>query len=84
MLNGNCARGKRCCNSARLGEKLRTVRQRQGWTLRELAEQLGLATHGYVGDLESGRRLPSLELALKIADMFGISVDQLARDELDV
>ena len=68
----------------RFGEKLRTLRQRHKWSMRELAEQLGLATHGYVGDLESGRRQPSLELTLKIADLFGVSLDQLARDDLEV
>ena len=68
----------------RFGEKLRTLRQRHSMTMRELADRLGLLTHGYVGDLESGRRQPSLELALKIADIFGVSVDQPARDELDI
>ena len=68
----------------RFGEKLRTLRQRQQLSMRELAEKLGLATHGYIGDLESGRRQPSLELTLKIANLFGVSLDQLARDELDV
>jgi len=66
------------------GEKLRTLRKQRGLTLRELAEALGFATHGYLGDLESGRRKPSLELALKIADSFGVPVEQLARDELDL
>ncbi len=28
-----------------------------------------------------GRKHPSLELAVKIADLFGVSLDQLARDE---
>jgi len=34
--------------------------------------------------LESGRAKPSLELALTIADFFGVSVDLLARDELEL
>jgi transcriptional regulator with XRE-family HTH domain len=68
----------------RFGEKFRTLRRRHGLTMRDLADRLGLATHGYVGDLESGRRQPSLELALKIADIFGVSVDHLARDDLDI
>jgi len=53
-------------------------------TMRDLAEKLGLGTHGYIGDLESGRRQPSLELALQIAELFGVTVDQLAKDELEV
>jgi transcriptional regulator with XRE-family HTH domain len=68
----------------RFGEKLRTLRQQRGLTMRELADDLGLATHGYIGDLESGRRQPSLELTIKIADFFGVSLDQLARDEVEL
>lgn len=68
----------------RFGEKLRRLRQRRGLTLRELADALGFRSHGFVGDLESGRKHPSLELAVQIADFFGVSVDQLARDELEV
>lgn len=66
------------------GEKLRVLRQRHGMTMRELAEKLGLSTHGYIGDLESGRRQPSLDLAVRIADLFGVTVDQLARDDLGI
>ena len=68
----------------RFGEKLRTLRQRRGLTMRALAKELGFTTHGYLGDLESGRAKPSLELALTIADFFGVSVDLLARDEVEL
>jgi transcriptional regulator with XRE-family HTH domain len=68
----------------RFGEKLRTLRKRRGMTLRELANQLGFRSHGYMGDLERGRKKPSLELAIKMADLFELSLDQLARDELEV
>lgn len=68
----------------RFGEKLRTLRKQHNLTMRELADKLGLSTHGYIGDLESGRRQPSLELAVKIADFFGVTVDQLARDEIEL
>ena len=68
----------------RFGEKLHMLRKQRGLTLRELAKALGFATHGYMGDLESGRAKPSLELAVKIAVFFGVSVDQLARDDLEI
>jgi len=68
----------------RFGEKLRTLRGRRGLTMRELADALGFRSHGYIGDLESGRKHPSLDLAVKIADFFDVSLDQLARDELDI
>ena len=52
--------------------------------MRFLAKELGFATHGYLGDLESGRAKPSLELALTIADFFDVSVDALSRDEVEL
>lgn len=68
----------------RFGEKLRTLRQRHGMTMRELADALGFKSHGFIGDLESGRKHPSLDLAVVLADYFGVTVDQLARDELEI
>jgi transcriptional regulator with XRE-family HTH domain len=68
----------------RFGETLRMPRQRRDLTMRDLADALGYKSHGFIGDLESGRKHPSLELAIVIADYFDVSVDQLARDELDV
>ncbi|NNJ10285.1 helix-turn-helix transcriptional regulator [Chloroflexales bacterium ZM16-3] len=68
----------------RFGEKLRTLRQQRGMTMRDMADALGFKSHGFVSDLESGRKHPSLELAIKIADYFGVALDQLARDELEV
>jgi transcriptional regulator with XRE-family HTH domain len=68
----------------RFGEKLRVLRQRRGMTMREVAEALGFRSHGFIGDLESGRKHPSLELAVRIADFFGVSLDQLARDDVEL
>jgi putative transcriptional regulator len=68
----------------RFGEKLRTLRERHGMSLRDLAEALGYPSHGYIGNLESGRRKPSLEMAFKIAKLFNVSVEQLADDELEL
>jgi transcriptional regulator with XRE-family HTH domain len=69
---------------ARFGEKLRLLRHQRGMTLRELADALGFRSHGFVGDLESGRKYPSLDLAVRIADFFGVPLDRLARDNLDL
>jgi transcriptional regulator with XRE-family HTH domain len=66
---------------SRFGEKLRHLRRKRGITMRELADALGFQSHGFIGDLESGRKYPSLELAVKVADYFGVTVDQLARDD---
>lgn len=68
----------------RFGEKLRALREQRGLSMRQLAEALGFQTHSFIGHLESGRKHPSLELAVKIADYFGVTVDQLARDDVDL
>ena len=68
----------------RFGEKLRTLRKRNGLTLRQLAAMLGHSSHSYVTNLERGERKPSAEMALKIADLFEVTTDQLLRDELEV
>lgn len=68
----------------RFGEKVRTLRIRAGLTLRELAQALGYSSYSYISDIETGRTVPRIEFMLKIADYFHVSLDQLARDELDI
>ena len=48
----------------------------KGWTQKELAEQLNLAT-GTVQQYELGKRSPSLETLQKIAKLFDVSMDDL-------
>jgi transcriptional regulator with XRE-family HTH domain len=69
---------------SRFGAKLRFLRQQRGLTMRALADGLGFQSHGFIGDLESGRKYPSLTLAVQVADYFQVTVDQLARDEVDL
>jgi transcriptional regulator with XRE-family HTH domain len=61
----------------RLGRTLRMLRRERGWGQTELARQLGLARRGYISNLESGRKLPSIDLVMVIADLFGITTDDL-------
>ena len=66
----------------RFGEKLRQLRIQQGLTLKELAEGLGYKTHAYISELESGKKLPTAGLVLRVARFFDVSTDQLLKDEL--
>jgi DNA-binding XRE family transcriptional regulator len=66
------------------GTKLRALRQQHSWGQTELARQLGLARRGYISNLEAGRKMPSLELVVTIADLFGVTTDTLLRDELSL
>ncbi len=67
----------------RLPEKIRTLRERQGLSQGELANQVGVSrTH--INKLESGSKSPSTKLMLKLADVFGTTIDALMRDEIDL
>jgi transcriptional regulator with XRE-family HTH domain len=66
------------------GEKLRTLRTSRGLTLQQLAVDLGLSAHGYLSELENGKKLPTVELTLKVARLFDVTTDELLKDEIDL
>ena len=68
----------------RFGEKLRILRTQQGLSLKALALKLGLSAHGYISELESGKKKPTAEFVLNAARLFDVSTDQLLKDELDL
>jgi transcriptional regulator with XRE-family HTH domain len=65
-----------------LGEKLRHLRRYYRLTQTDVAQRLSLATHSHISQLETGNKTPSLSLVLKIADLFGITTDELLRDTI--
>ena len=71
-------------NLLRFGEKLRTLRNRRGLTLAQLADQLGYKAHGHLSEIESGKKSPTVGLALKVARLFDVSTDALLKDELEI
>lgn len=68
----------------RFGEKLRTLRQWKGMSVRTLTSALGYTGHGYIYDIELGKKRPNVELVLRVADLFAVTTDQLLRDGLEV
>ncbi len=66
------------------GAKLRMLRRAQGMTQVNLARMLGLDSHAHVTNIEAGRRLPSLDLVLRVADYFQLPVDALVDDTIAV
>ena len=68
----------------RFGEKVRRLRQRHGLTQKALADALGLASFSYLNEIEHGHKTPHPILIVKIADVFGVTADQLMRDEVEV
>jgi len=68
----------------RFGEKLRALRLQRGLTLKELAGELGLTAHGYISELEAGKKMPTAEFVLNVARLFKVTTDELLKDDLDV
>ncbi|NJN68600.1 MAG: helix-turn-helix transcriptional regulator [Chloroflexaceae bacterium] len=70
----------------RFGEKMRTLRERRNMTIRELAVALGYPAenNSYISMVEMGKRVPKAEFMLKVADLFGVTMDQLTRDDQEV
>jgi len=59
-----------------LAERIRMLREAKGWTQEQFAERAAMQ-RSYLGDLELGRRNPSVRTLVKVANAFGISVPEL-------
>jgi transcriptional regulator with XRE-family HTH domain len=68
----------------RFGEKLRALRKQRGLTMNELAPELGFTSQSYLSEIETGKKKPSIDLIIRIARYFDVSLDQLMLDELDL
>ena len=66
------------------GQKLRELRLVHNLTQTELAHVLGLTTHSHIANVEAGRRTPSLELVLLVANYFQVSVNALVDDTASI
>lgn len=69
------------------GSTLKTLRLREGMTQAQLAQKLGL-TKSVISAYETGLRLPSYDILIHIAKIFGVSTDYLLgleqRKEIDL
>ena len=59
-----------------LGKRIRSERMRIGLTQDEFAEKLNIST-SYYARIESGIRMPSLELVIQIVELTNYSLDCL-------
>jgi len=67
----------------RIGEKLYFLRTQQGLTTRQLAEHLG-TSNAQISRIENGLRQPTGDLILKMAQFFGVQLEKLMIDELEL
>ena len=63
------------------GSRLRETRTQKGYTLRSLAQKVGTSTV-YLGEIERGLKMPSLNSFIKIVEALNVSADYLLRNEL--
>ncbi|NLB69547.1 MAG: helix-turn-helix domain-containing protein [Lentisphaerae bacterium] len=63
-------------NKIRIGKNIRLLRRRAHLSQGELAEKLGIR-QSPLSNLERGKHLPSTQVLLKIAEVFGVTVDQI-------
>ena len=59
-----------------LGSRLKNVRVKAGWTLRELARQAGVSP-SFVSQIENGKSQPSVATLYEFAQLLNVSIDQL-------
>ena len=64
-----------------LGKKLRQARKRKGYTQYALAEIADIGDV-YLGEIERGKKMPSLNIFIKLVEALDISADYILRDEL--
>ncbi|WP_026583392.1 helix-turn-helix domain-containing protein [Bacillus sp. J33] len=62
------------------GEKLRNERKNKGWSQEELAEKLFVSRQS-VSKWENGQNYPSIEIIIKVSDLFGLTIDELLRSD---
>lgn len=63
-----------------MGRQIRELRRQRGWTLQDLASQVGLSL-SFMGHIERGTRKPSLETIVRLAQLFDVSIDSLLMPE---
>lgn len=62
------------------GEKLKIERSKKSWSQEELAERLFVSRQA-VSKWENGQNYPSIEVIIKISDLFGLTIDELLRSD---
>lgn len=65
-----------------LGKRIKAERQKRGITQQQLAEKIEISTN-FMSLIENGRNM-SVDTLVKIANVFGVSVDYLLSDMIGV
>ncbi len=63
-----------------MNNRLKVLRAERDWSQQDLADQLDVSRQS-VNAIEKGRYDPSLPLAFKIADVFGLAIEDIFQRE---
>lgn len=59
-----------------MNNRLRVLRAERQWSQQDLADRLGVSRQS-VNAVETGKYDPSLPLAFRIADVFGLAIEEI-------
>ena len=64
-----------------MGDRIRDARKKLGLTQEALAEKVDITLY-YMGEIERGIKVPSLDLFIRLAEALDVSADYLLRDRI--
>lgn len=63
--------------SEKLGRRIVQLRVERSLTQEKLAYECGLKSKGYLSEIESGKKIPSLKVLIKIAERLDVDIKEL-------
>lgn len=66
-------------DAVRFGAILRRLRRTRGWTILVAAQRCGMNPN-YLGALEKGGNMPSVDTLLEVADVYGVNASDIMRE----
>ena len=66
-------------DAAHFGAVLRRLRLARGWTILVAAQRCGMNPN-YLGSLERGGNMPSVDTLLEVADVYGVNASDIVRE----
>lgn len=64
-----------------MGDRIKEVRKKQKLTQEQLAERLDVSVE-FIGQIERGLKLPSMQVFIKLIEVLNVSADYLLRDSV--
>lgn len=68
-------------NKLTIGDRIKEARKKQGYTQEQLSERLNISVE-FVGQIERGLKLPSMQVFIKLIEVLNVSADYLLRDSV--